>query len=490
MAPRPLNLLRPIVHAPTVKYNAKVRAGRGFTLAELKAAKVSKKAALGLGIAVDHRRKNRSEEGFTLNVNRLKLYRSRLVVFPRNPTSKRAKKGDSSKEELAQAKQVTTIDVLPLSATVHDHKAKARRITKEERGANVAAVLRKALTDSKLWGMREKRAKDKADEAAGKKAKPAAGDEGAERLGGVQRPIRLTQQLAGEENQIRLAGADDVVGLVRLGNHADRSRRDARLVAHLVRQEHLVAGPDGNFDVGHVGAAGAIDQVHALFLEMPRERHRILRRPAAFHPIGGGDAPGQRQVFRPDGPYRARHLERKADAVGERAAVLIGALIGHGREKFVRQIAVRAVQFQPMVAGLERALRRRGEGGHHLADLEHAQRVRHAFLFRQERQRAGPLRQPAAVGIIELAAAFPRARRARLAAGVSELDPRHGALCGDKVVDAGQRFDLRLVPNAGVLRADPPSGRHRGGLADDQRSATDRPAAQVDKMPVVRDAIL
>ena len=71
--------------------------------------------------------------------------------------------------------------MLPLSATVHDHKAKARKITKEEREANVAAVLRKALTDSKLWGVREKRAKDKADEAAGKKAKPAAGgDEGGE----------------------------------------------------------------------------------------------------------------------------------------------------------------------------------------------------------------------------------------------------------------------------------------------------------------------
>ena len=177
VAPRPLNLLRPIVHAPTVKYNMKLRQGRGFSLDELKAAGVQRKAALGLGIAVDHRRKNRSEEGFTLNVNRLKLYQSRLVVFPRNPTSKRAKKGDSSKEELAQAKQVTAPHTLPLLATAHTHKSKARKVSKEEREATVAAVLRKALTDEKLWGVREKRAKDKADEAAGKKAKPAAGDE-------------------------------------------------------------------------------------------------------------------------------------------------------------------------------------------------------------------------------------------------------------------------------------------------------------------------
>lgn len=34
--PRPVERLRPVVHAPTQKYNAKTRAGRGFSLDELK----------------------------------------------------------------------------------------------------------------------------------------------------------------------------------------------------------------------------------------------------------------------------------------------------------------------------------------------------------------------------------------------------------------------------------------------------------------------
>ena len=34
--PRPTSALRPVVHAQTVKYNSKVRLGRGFTLEELK----------------------------------------------------------------------------------------------------------------------------------------------------------------------------------------------------------------------------------------------------------------------------------------------------------------------------------------------------------------------------------------------------------------------------------------------------------------------
>ncbi len=36
VAPRPVDKLRPVVRCPTLKYNRRVRAGRGFSLAELK----------------------------------------------------------------------------------------------------------------------------------------------------------------------------------------------------------------------------------------------------------------------------------------------------------------------------------------------------------------------------------------------------------------------------------------------------------------------
>ena len=42
VAPRPIKSLRPVVRCPTFKYNIKDRAGRGFTLDELKAAGISK----------------------------------------------------------------------------------------------------------------------------------------------------------------------------------------------------------------------------------------------------------------------------------------------------------------------------------------------------------------------------------------------------------------------------------------------------------------
>lgn len=167
VAPRPINLLRPQVRCPTVKYNMRVRAGRGFTLDELKAAKIPAKAARGVGIAVDHRRTNRSEEGFAANVQRLKLYKSKLVVFPRK-TAKRVKRGDSTKEQCQAAVQVLTKQTLPIEQPTI--RSKARKITKDEATAVVTAVIRKARTDAKLWGLREKRAADKAAaDAAGSK---------------------------------------------------------------------------------------------------------------------------------------------------------------------------------------------------------------------------------------------------------------------------------------------------------------------------------
>uniref|UniRef100_A0A804UHV6 60S ribosomal protein L13 n=1 Tax=Zea mays TaxID=4577 RepID=A0A804UHV6_MAIZE len=82
--PRPTaGPLRPIVQCQTLKYNMKSRAGRGFTLEELKAAGIPKKLAPTIGISVDHRRKNKSLEGLQANVQRLKTYKAKLVIFPR-----------------------------------------------------------------------------------------------------------------------------------------------------------------------------------------------------------------------------------------------------------------------------------------------------------------------------------------------------------------------------------------------------------------------
>lgn len=80
VAPRPVDSLRPVVRCQTVRYNTKVRAGKGFTLDEIKGAGLTAQVAKTLGVSVDHRRTNKSKESLDTNVARLKAYLSKIVV--------------------------------------------------------------------------------------------------------------------------------------------------------------------------------------------------------------------------------------------------------------------------------------------------------------------------------------------------------------------------------------------------------------------------
>jgi large subunit ribosomal protein L13e len=132
----------------------------------LQEAGIAAKLARTIGIAVDHRRRNRSLESLQVgqtatnaqrplwvptmngvlassagptpsgllpilarsafpvahvlqeNANRIKAYKANLVVFPRR--SNKPKAGDSSAEELAVVKQLTDKVLLPITAEKHE----------------------------------------------------------------------------------------------------------------------------------------------------------------------------------------------------------------------------------------------------------------------------------------------------------------------------------------------------------------------------------
>jgi len=155
IAPRPLGKLRPVIHCPTYKYNVKVRAGRGFTLEELKAAGLSKNYAQTVGIAVDHRRRNKSVESLQLNAQRLKEYKSKLVLFPIN--SKKPRKGDSTPEELSKAVQLAGA-VMPIKPVVK--RVRAMAVTDELKNFQAFQTIRQARAYKRLHGIRAKRAAD------------------------------------------------------------------------------------------------------------------------------------------------------------------------------------------------------------------------------------------------------------------------------------------------------------------------------------------
>ncbi|KAF4363183.1 hypothetical protein F8388_020753, partial [Cannabis sativa] len=152
--PRPTaGPLRPVVHGQTLKYNMKVRAGRGFSLEELKAAGIPKKLAPTIGISVDHRRRNRSLEGLQSNVQRLKTYKAKLVVFPRR--ARKFKAGDSAPEELANATQVQG-EFLPIAR--EKPAFELVKITDDMKSFKAYNKLRLERTNARHLGARLKRA--------------------------------------------------------------------------------------------------------------------------------------------------------------------------------------------------------------------------------------------------------------------------------------------------------------------------------------------
>ena len=138
-----------------------------FFLFKNQAANIPCKFAPTVGIAVDFRRQNLSEESLALNVERLKAYKARLIVFPRK--SGQFKNGDSSKEEIEAAtskegggvaKHVKAVVPLPAVKPVSEvKKGEMGEGTKE-----AYRTLRIARSDARLVGVREKREKAKAEE--------------------------------------------------------------------------------------------------------------------------------------------------------------------------------------------------------------------------------------------------------------------------------------------------------------------------------------
>merc|ERR1712043_15152 len=155
VAPRPVKSLRPIVRCPTYKYNIKDRAGRGFTLEELKAAAISKNLAKTIGISVDHRRKNKSLESLQRNVQRLKEYQSKLILFP--VKSSKPRKGDASEEDMKKATQLEG-RVLPVTAVVK--RPRAMELTDDLKKFKAFNSVRQARAVARLWGIRAKKAKE------------------------------------------------------------------------------------------------------------------------------------------------------------------------------------------------------------------------------------------------------------------------------------------------------------------------------------------
>lgn len=160
VAPRPTDSLRPVVRCPTVKYNTKLRSGRGFTIAELKAAGIEGRVARTIGITVDTRRRNRSVESLEINKARLESYKARLIIL-----SKKPKQGTNRVASLAGVASVASCAAaFPVSQSVTVEAPRA--ITAAEQEFSAFKTLRQQDAAVRFGAARAKRAAAKAEEVA------------------------------------------------------------------------------------------------------------------------------------------------------------------------------------------------------------------------------------------------------------------------------------------------------------------------------------
>lgn len=134
----------------------------------LQAAGIPRQYAPTIGISVDPRRQNLSEESLAANVERLKAYSARLILFPKK--SNKPKKADSSKEDLKAVESAVSSSraAFPITAVpAAVSEIKTSELPKPIEGG-AFRKLRNERADKRNAGQREKRAREKAEEEKAK----------------------------------------------------------------------------------------------------------------------------------------------------------------------------------------------------------------------------------------------------------------------------------------------------------------------------------
>jgi large subunit ribosomal protein L13e len=130
---------------------------------------IPRKIASTIGIVVDPRRQNLSEEALKANVERLQEYKKRLILFPRRNGVLRwgdAKASDLKKGKKGEGVVESLADAIPISNVTKVEEVKVKDVEGEEAAYR---KLRLARSDARLIGVREKREKAKAEEEQSKK---------------------------------------------------------------------------------------------------------------------------------------------------------------------------------------------------------------------------------------------------------------------------------------------------------------------------------
>ena len=270
----------------------------------------------------------------------------------------------------------------------------------------------------------------------------------------------------GDRAKIGSTRRDDRIDVIGLGNGADGDGVDMRLVADLVgerRLEHAaIDRPLGLRDL----TRRAIDEVGAGFLEQFGEECRVLRGVSPRCPVMARETHRHRAVLGPGGAHSPKHLERIARPVEAFSSVLVITPVRERRKKAREEVAVRAVELEPITSSRRRAPGRRDKIVSHPVHIV----SRHGLRDPAVRQVGHSRRrdQLPAARLKRMIDAFPSDLGRALAARVAELN---AGLRSGAVNEIDQPLPLRLLlvaPKAEAARGDARIRRDAGHLGEDE----------------------
>jgi large subunit ribosomal protein L13e len=129
---------------------------------KFKAAGLTAGFARTVGISVDHRRHNKSVESRQQNVQRLKEYQNKLILFPvhENKKNKKLRKGEATEEERKLATQLTGEIMPPVKAKP---VIEFRALTEGEKKFSAFNAIHVARVNARTAGKRAKAAREAAE---------------------------------------------------------------------------------------------------------------------------------------------------------------------------------------------------------------------------------------------------------------------------------------------------------------------------------------
>src|SRR5262249_35217748 len=131
------------------------------------------------------------------------------------------------------------------------------------------------------------------------------------------------------------------------------------------------------------------NKIDAFAFQRLGDCHGVIRSKSTLAPVAAGDPRTKWHCPRHHGPYRARDRQWKAHAVFERAAILVGALVGNWRHETVRQITVGHVQLNFVEADAHAALRGCDEGRTHAFHIDFGDFARRMPALAERDRRSG-----------------------------------------------------------------------------------------------------